>query len=206
MISLVFQFVILIISVIFHEIAHGYVAARFGDPTARMAGRLTLNPIPHIDPIGSVLLPAVFLLTGSSVFIGWAKPVPVNSRYFKRPVVDMMWVALAGPLTNLTIAFVASLILKALYAGIPLGAVSVVGIGLILTIQLNIVLAVFNLCPIPPLDGSRIIAPFLPEAWRHAMDKMEPYGILIVFGLAYLGLFNLVFSFFLPPILSLLLP
>ncbi len=166
--------VILIVSVILHEVSHGLVARRLGDPTAEMAGRLTLNPIPHIDPFGSVLLPAMLALSGSPVF-GWARPVPVNPQQFKRPTEGMALTALAGPVSNLALALVAGRVLLPATSGIVADLVWAFGV-------INVVLAVFNLLPIPPLDGSRMLPLFLGNRGRAVYAKVEPYGFLILFA------------------------
>ncbi len=188
-ISLLTSFVILIFSVVVHEIAHGYAALKLGDPTAKHEGRLTLNPIPHLDLLGSFLLPGLFLVSGAPFLLGWAKPVPVNPHYFSNPPKGMMWTALAGPLSNLGLAFIFSLVLglglaaplstsfKSLFLQIIQGG-----------IYLNIILAVFNLLPIPPLDGSKICVPFLPPSAQHHFLNLEPFGFVIIFALAYFNL------------------
>ncbi|HEX9977086.1 MAG TPA: site-2 protease family protein [Acidimicrobiia bacterium] len=190
---------ILLPSVIFHEVAHGVVARRLGDPTAKEAGRLTLNPIRHIDPFGSVLLPAMLALAHQNVF-GWAKPVPVNpSRFRRNPIRGMAITALAGPATNLTIALVVGrfgpfvqegdtlyLTSPALWAHVMSGVLVV-----------NAALAVFNMLPIPPLDGSRLLPLVLPPAGRRVYAQMSQYGFIILFvlvlviprSLAFLGTF-----------------
>jgi Zn-dependent protease len=196
------QFGALLVAVICHEVAHGVVAGWFGDPTARDAGRLTLNPIPHIDPLGSIILPLLFFISGSHFMIGWAKPVPVDPRYFKRPTRDMMWVAVAGPLTNFTLAVMASIVLRVLGAAAVWPVLVYV---LAVFVQINILLMVFNLLPIPPLDGSRVMMHFLPPDWRASWARLEPFGILIVFGLAYFGLlFPLIDWIYLPLVSRLL--
>lgn len=170
---------LLIPSIILHEVAHGAVALRLGDPTAREAGRLTLNPIPHIDPLGSVILPGLLALSGGTVF-GWAKPVPVIPRYFSNPTEGMAITALAGPLTNLALATLTGRVLLEMMdlSGTALRAVLIFGL-------LNAVLAVFNLLPIPPLDGSRLLPLVLSENGRRMYAKVEPYGILILFALVF---------------------
>lgn len=169
--------VLLIVSVILHEVAHGVVARRLGDPTAARAGRLTLNPIPHIDPFGSVLLPAMLAVSGAPVF-GWAKPVPVNPRTFSRPIEGMALVALAGPLTNLALALLAGRLLLPVASGWV--ATVIWGFGIV-----NVVLAVFNLLPVPPLDGSRFLPLFLSDRGRAFFARIEPYGFLIIFALLF---------------------
>jgi Zn-dependent protease len=170
--------VLLIMSVILHEVSHGLVARRLGDRTAEMAGRLTLNPIPHIDPFGSVLLPAMLAISGAPVF-GWARPVPVNPRLFKHPTEGMALTALAGPVSNLTLALVAGRLLLPATSGIVADLVWAFGV-------INVVLAVFNLLPIPPLDGSRMLPLFLGDRGRAAYAKVEQYGFLILFAVLFI--------------------
>jgi Zn-dependent protease len=185
---------VLIVSVVIHEVAHAWTAYWFGDPTAKMQGRLSFNPRVHLDPFGSVFLPLLLVLTGSPVLLGYAKPVPVRSEYFARPLRDMMWVALAGPLSNLTVAAFLSFLYKVLFAFMPQWVIGsaltqfVFGYG----ITINLVLAFFNLIPIPPLDGSRIVMPFLPLKGQLFLTKIEPYGFLIVIGFLYFGIFDVV--------------
>ena len=170
--------VLLIMSVILHEVSHGLVARRLGDRTAEMAGRLTLNPIPHIDPFGSVLLPAMLAISGAPVF-GWARPVPVNPRSFNHPTEGMALTALAGPVSNLTLALIAGRVLLPATSGIVADLVWAFGV-------INVVLAVFNLLPIPPLDGSRMLPLFLGDRGRAAYAKVEPYGFLILFAVLFI--------------------
>ena len=188
---------VLIPSVIFHEVAHGWVAERLGDPTARRAGRLTLNPIRHIDPVGSVLFPAVLAVAGQSVW-GWARPVPVEPRYFRHPTRGMAGVALAGPFTNLTLGALAGAFgpFVDLRAGAASGRAAVVywpglEIGattgalwarvLFAFALVNLALAVFNMLPIPPLDGSRLVPLALPPRGRETFGRLAPYGFLAIF-------------------------
>lgn len=191
--TIIIFIVILLFSVILHEVAHGVVADWLGDPTARYAGRLTLNPIPHIDPIGSILLPAVLLLLHSPFVFGAAKPVPVNYqnlRNFKR---DMILVALAGPATNFILAIIAAMVFR-LFPNM-----SATGQNLFEeVVLLNIVLGVFNLIPIPPLDGSKILASILGYFDRHIMYwilELERFGFILIFILLFTGIFD---SFLLP--------
>jgi Zn-dependent protease len=159
-------------SIIFHELAHGYVADYLGDYTARYSGRLTLNPLAHLDPIGSILLPIFTYLTGGFIF-GWARPVPVNPFNFKNPKRDMAIVGIAGPLTNIFLSLIFAFLFKTLSPILPLNQ----DIFLFL-IRINLVLAIFNLLPIPPLDGSRVFLSFL------SMEKqiyLEQFGIILVF-------------------------
>ena len=182
----------LLLGLTFHEFAHGYVAYRLGDPTARTLGRLTLNPLKHLDPIGTI---AFFFIK-----FGWAKPVPVNPRYFKNPTRDMLWVALAGPLTNLGLAIVSALIAKMLWiiaAIIPhnsltAGVLIPLNGMLIASVWINLVLCVFNFLPVPPLDGSRIMYGLLPPDLARSYQKLEPYGFIIVLVLAFSGMLSKV--------------
>ncbi len=184
-------------SVILHEIAHGWVAERLGDPTARMMGRITLNPLAHVDLFGTVLLPLILAVTGQPV-LGWAKPVPVNAAYFRDPLRGMMWVGASGPLTNFAIAVVAAALYRglALFLFLPIAPwIFLVKILLALALVLvvsNVYLGLFNLIPIPPLDGSRIVMGLIPREWLPGYLSLERYGILIVFLLLYAGLLHRV--------------
>jgi Zn-dependent protease len=178
-----FLLVIVFFSVVCHEISHGLVAYRLGDPTAYRAGRLTFNPLPHIDIFGTIILPLFLVLSGSSFIFAWAKPVPVNSSYFRNPRDGMMYVAMAGPGTNLALA-----LLLALAAHMGAGFLPGWLLGtLAMASLINIILMVFNLLPIPPLDGSRIVARFLSGRTLWNYMKLERYGLFIVFGLLFLG-------------------
>ena len=178
--------VILFFSVILHEVAHGLVAERLGDPTARMMGRITLNPLPHIDPIGTILLPGFMLLlnliSGGVPIFGWAKPVPVNPRNLNHPRHDMMWVAASGPATNIAVAFA----LAGLYRLIASPG-SLASVILFYGVAINLFLTFFNLIPIPPLDGSRILARFLPERYSYYLARVEPFGFVIIILLVMVG-------------------
>lgn len=171
-----------------HEVAHGWVARRLGDPTAFMLGRLTLNPIKHIDPVGTVLVPLALLMLGGFVF-GWAKPVPVTWENLRHPKRDMALVAAAGPGANLVMALLWALAMK---LGMLLeGSVDAVAIPLIYMgfagITINLVLMVLNLLPLPPLDGGRVVAGLLPGRLSWQFGRLEPYGLIIILGLLFMG-------------------
>jgi Zn-dependent protease len=171
------------LAVIVHEVSHGWLALRLGDPTALEAGRLTLNPFKHIDPVGTVLLPMVMLVMRAPFVFGWAKPVPINAMNLRHPKRDMLWVGAAGPAANFLLAFSVALCLKVAGGWIP-----PIGISLAKTlILINLVLGTFNLLPIPPLDGSRILVGILPVPWARILLNLESWGIVLVFGLLYLG-------------------
>jgi len=185
-------------SVILHEIAHGWVAERLGDPTARMMGRITWNPIAHVDLFGTILLPLILAVTGQPV-LGWAKPVPVNAAYFRDPLRGMMWVGAAGPLTNFALALAAAVLFRVLTVPflllpvMPFVFLAKILLGLLVVVAAsNLYLGLFNLIPIPPLDGSRILMGLLPREWLPGYLSLERYGILIVFLLLYAGLLHRV--------------
>lgn len=171
--------IILLFSVILHEVMHGLVAKKFGDHTAEAAGRLTLNPLPHIDPIGTILLPGLLILSGSPVLLGWAKPVPVNPLNFSNLRKGELFVSLAGILANFGLALTAALIYHLLNA-LPQTFPYILGALLKFTVSINLVLGVFNLLPIPPLDGSKVLMSQLPYNLASKYQKLEPYGILIL--------------------------
>lgn len=194
---------IILVALSVHEAAHAWSADRLGDPTARLLGRLTLNPIKHIDPIGTVLMPALMIATGLPI-LGWAKPVPVNISRLGQPRRDFMIVAAAGPLSNIAQAVVAGLLLRALlFSGADPG---LTGTILIRFMQINLILAFFNLIPIPPLDGGNVLAGLLPEPIAVVFDRIRPFGFLLLYGLI---LTDVLFMLILPPtlfMLELLLP
>ncbi len=178
-----------LVAVVFHEVAHGYVAYLCGDPTAKNAGRLTLNPLKHLDLIGTI----VFLVTR---IIGWAKPVPINPLYFKNYRRDLILVSIAGPATNFLIAFIAGIILKLLY-GVSVHNTFIytklmlpLAIILKFTVQLNIALCFFNLLPIPPLDGSKILMAVLPENLNRYYSYIEPFGFVIILILLFTNILD----------------
>lgn len=189
----------LVPAIILHEYAHGWTANRLGDPTAKLLGRLTLNPLKHIDPVGSVIIPGFLLFaylngwTRSLLLFGWAKPVPVNFARLRLPRRDMMLVAAAGPAINIVLAVFLSLVLRS--GLLPSFANAV----LFWAIELNLVLAVFNMIPIPPLDGSRIVSGLLPRDLAILYNRLEPYGILFVLILLQVGLLRFIY-----PIIDLL--
>ncbi|OGS20189.1 MAG: hypothetical protein A2252_11100 [Elusimicrobia bacterium RIFOXYA2_FULL_39_19] len=179
-------FPLLMFSIIIHEISHGYISKRLGDSTAYNLGRLTLNPLPHIDLIGTIVLPVMSLMSGQ-FFIGWAKPVPINSWHLENPKRDMMLIGLAGPVSNITLAIICGILLR-LVSSIDFSFDSyVIGMFQIL-IQLNVVLAVFNMLPVPPLDGSHILTGLLPPRLAYEYEKIAPYGFYIVIILMMSGI------------------
>ena len=180
----------ILLALTLHEFAHGYVANSLGDPTAKQLGRLSLNPLKHLDPIGTL---AFFLIK-----IGWAKPIPVNPRYFRNPQKDMLWVALAGPLTNLTLAVVSAMFAKLLWLVAPyIPSPLVINMlflplahMLIASVWINLVLCIFNFLPIPPLDGSKILMGLLPPHLAVSFLKLEKYGFILILVLAFSGLLS----------------
>jgi Zn-dependent protease len=173
-----------------HEVAHGWVAKRFGDPTAQRLGRLTLNPFKHIDPIGTVLIPALLLLLKAGFLFGWARPVPVTWENLRHPKRDMVFVAIAGPVANLLMAFFWGAVAKfatalpasADWAAVPLQLMGEIGI------TINVLLMVFNLLPLPPLDGGRVAVGLLPGPLAWQLSRVEPYGFFILLGLMVFGI------------------
>ena len=174
-----------IIAITFHEAAHGYVARLLGDETAWRLGRVTLNPLKHIDPVGTILLPGLLLLLGSPFLFGYAKPVPVNFRALRNPRSGMVWVAAAGPAMNIALAILAALAFH-LVGYLPITAAEWVAENLKNALIINAVLAVFNMFPLPPLDGGRIAVGVLPDALASPLARLEPYGMLILIGLLFI--------------------
>ncbi len=191
-----------LLAIILHEVAHGYIAEQFGDPTARFLGRLTLNPLKHLDPIGTI---AIFIFG-----FGWARPVPVNPGNFRRPRRDMVWVALAGPATNFLLAALSALVLRGLglldatslaeshiYAQVTVPVKMMAGFSL----YINALLGTFNLIPVPPLDGGRILIGVLPERQALQLSRLEPFGFVLILFLVF---FTDVWSYVLGPIINIL--
>jgi Zn-dependent protease len=176
-------FVTLVVAIILHEISHGVVALWFGDDTARRAGRLTLNPIPHIDPFGSIILPALGAITGFPV-LAWAKPVPVNPAKLRNSRTQMLLVALAGPATNFVLMFLAAIATRGLLAGrtyVFIDDLPLVAQFVFLFAIVNLFLGLFNLLPIPPLDGSALLERVLPARYLETWYQVRPYGFLVLF-------------------------
>jgi Zn-dependent protease len=172
----------LVIAITFHEAAHGFVAHRLGDNTAFERGRVSFNPLRHIDPFGTLILPAILLLSHSPFLFGYAKPVPVNFRALRNPRIGMVWVALAGPATNIALALFAAAAFHIL-AFVPDGAAQWVADNLKNAVVINVILAIFNMLPIPPLDGGRVAVGLLPGVLAAPLARLEPYGMLILIGI-----------------------
>jgi Zn-dependent protease len=174
-----------IFAITVHETAHGWIASILGDHSAKMMGRLTLNPIKHIDLVGTIIVPAFLYFTSGFIF-GWAKPVPVNFNALRSPRRDMLWVAVAGPASNFIMAL---LWLGVVFIAIDTGSQFLADMAQV-GIQINLLLAVLNLLPIPPLDGGRVMSSLLPPKLSYQYDQLEPYGLFILLGLLFLGIFQ----------------
>jgi Zn-dependent protease len=188
------------LAIVCHEVSHGYIAWRFGDPTARMLGRLTLNPIKHIDIVGTLM---IFF-----VGIGWAKPVPVVYENLRNPKRDMIWVAAAGPVTNILLAFVSAMFLRGLVTFANPAASSGSQLSMVIeplvlmlafSVYINLLLAIFNMIPLPPLDGGRVLSGLLPFRQASALARIEPYGMVIIIALVF---FTNIFSYLIYPVLT----
>ncbi len=186
-------FLILLASLSFHEAAHAWAANRLGDPTARLLGRLTLNPLAHIDWIGTVAFPLILALSNLPVF-GWAKPVPVDMRNLQSPRRDFALVALAGPVSNVVLAVGLILVLQAQGGLVPEMGVTQTSVVLYMGIFLNLILAAFNMLPIPPLDGGNVLAGVLPESMAQVVDRVRPFGAFIILGLFFMGALNYLYE------------
>jgi Zn-dependent protease len=183
-------FAVLLVSLSVHEAAHAWTADRRGDPTARLLGRVSLNPAVHVDPIGTVLFPLIAMLSGLPL-IGWAKPVPVNLRRLEHPRRDYMLVAAAGPLSNLALALLVSMAASVMALDLRLGLAGAGGVTetvLARAVYLNVLLALFNMIPVPPLDGGNVLGGLLPEHMADQFDRLRPWGFLILYGLMFTGL------------------
>ena len=189
-----------LLAITLHEVAHGYIAERFGDPTARLLGRLNLNPLRHLDPVGTI---AIFVFG-----FGWARPVPINAGNFRRPRRDMIWVALAGPVTNLLLAVLSALLLRGfdllgrtdmskalIYPEVATPLQMMAGFSL----YINTLLGVFNLIPLPPLDGGRILTGILPEKQANLINRLEPFGFILILFLIF---FTQAWELFLAPVVN----
>ena len=185
----ILQIVVLLFSVIVHEVAHGYIAYKNGDDTAKVMGRLTLNPVSHIDLFGSIILPLMLLLVHAPVF-GWAKPVPINPLKLNNPKKDMIWVSLAGCAANFALAIIAGIGMYLIKTFVTTDTSVFVSVYYILNLMLviNIILPLFNLIPVPPLDGSRVVFLLLPQETAAKYAKIEPYGFIIIFALLATGI------------------
>jgi Zn-dependent protease len=175
----------LVIAITFHEAAHGFVAHHFGDNTAWERGRVSFNPLKHIDPFGTLILPAVLLFSHSPFLFGYAKPVPVNFRALRNPRIDMVWVALAGPATNIALALIAAVAFH-LLPFVSDSSAQWIADNLKNALVINVVLAIFNMLPIPPLDGGRVAVGLLPNFLAVPLSRLEPFGMLILIGLLIL--------------------
>ena len=184
--TLLIYIIPLLFAITLHEAAHGWVASKLGDHTARMMGRVTLDPTRHIDPIGTIAIPLVLLLSSSGFIFGWAKPVPINFNALRNGKNGMIWVALAGPGANIVMAICW---LFVMIIAIKMNITVLIEMGRV-GILVNCVLAVFNLLPIPPLDGSRVISALLPNRLAYQYNQLEQYGLYILLGLMFLGGFN----------------
>jgi len=193
-----------LLAITVHEVSHGWVASLLGDKTALMLGRLTLNPLKHVDPVGTILIPGMLLLLQTGFIFGYAKPVPVTWQNLRNPKRDMALVAVAGPASNLLMAIIWALLLR---AGQQLGesglALTLMGVA---GIFINTILMVLNLLPLPPLDGGRVLTGLLPGPWAYRLSRIEPYGFFILIALLFTGLLGLILWPLISIVMTLLVP
>jgi Zn-dependent protease len=193
-----------VLGITVHEVAHGWVASKLGDKTAMMMGRLTLNPLKHIDPMGTILIPALLLLMNAGFIFGYAKPVPITWQNLGQPKRDMALVAVAGPLANLLMASGWALLIRvALQLGESGTALAYMGVA---GITINTILMILNLLPLPPLDGGRVMTGLLPGPWAYQFSRIEPYGFFILIGLLVTGVLGLILWPLISLVMSLLVP
>lgn len=193
-----------VLGITVHEVAHGWIASKLGDKTAMMMGRLTLNPLKHIDPMGTILIPALLLLMNAGFIFGYAKPVPITWQNLKQPKRDMALVAVAGPLANLLMATGWALLIRvALQLGESGTALAYMGVA---GITINTILMILNLLPLPPLDGGRVMTGLLPGPWAYQFSRIEPYGFFILLGLLVTGVLGLILWPLISLVMSLLVP
>ncbi|PIT92269.1 MAG: site-2 protease family protein [Candidatus Harrisonbacteria bacterium CG10_big_fil_rev_8_21_14_0_10_42_17] len=199
LIFVIFQLAVLLFSVIVHEVAHGVVALRFGDPTAKYAGRLTLNPSKHLDPVGSFFLPLfmLFVTQGRGPILGWAKPVPYNPMHLKNPRRAAGLIALAGPLSNIALAVAFGVLLRILPLFPFSATTAALGLFFSVIISINVLLAIFNLLPLPPLDGSKVLFAVLPHRYRELEIFLTRYGFIVLLFIIFFG-----FTSFIGPVID----
>jgi Zn-dependent protease len=189
------QFLPLMVAIVFHEVAHGWVAQRWGDPTAKDAGRITLNPLAHVDPIGTIAFPLILMATGAGFLFGWAKPVPINPQRFSDFRRGLFWVSFAGPLINFILAIFSAAVLVGVVQFMPQDAYlfePLVRMAQV-SVFLNCALGLFNLVPLPPLDGSKMVQSFLPFNLIHSYEKMSRFGMLILLVAFFSGVAQYIF-------------
>ena len=190
----IFQLIVLIFSIVVHEISHGLIANRLGDDTAKKMGRLTFNPLKHLDPTGSIFIPLFLMIVNSPILVGWAKPVPYNPLNLKNPKTGSALIALGGPLSNLTVAAIFGILIRIIAPFINLqsnGALIALVMLFNIIVFINILLAIFNLVPIPPLDGSKILFALIPDKYWKVKNWLEKYGMILLLMFIFFG-FNLI--------------